>query len=101
MEAGTGTIGPEVVQHGPVHDSDVCHTCGTRVVDRDWYVLGHNGLDDTGHCVSCGAAIPGVFEGPAGTSGARRQPIQMRGRPDPQGVVPQIKAGGWSIGRWP
>jgi pyruvate formate lyase activating enzyme len=72
---------------GNVHDGDggstFCHGCGARVIERDWYVLGEYGLDDAGHCTRCGTAIPGYFDGPAGTWGARRQPVvlsQRRGR---------------------
>jgi pyruvate formate lyase activating enzyme len=69
---------------GNVHDGDggstFCHACGTRVIERDWYVLGEYALDDSGHCQRCGATIPGVFEGPAGSWGARRQPVVIRSR---------------------
>jgi pyruvate formate lyase activating enzyme len=64
---------------GNVHDGDgqstYCSSCGDRVIQRDWYRLGAYRLDDTGHCTGCGAALPGIFDGPAGGWGARRQPV--------------------------
>jgi len=76
---------------GNVHDRDggstFCRACGTRVIDRDWYVLGEYRLDDTGRCSSCGDLIPGVFEGPAGSWGARRQPVRMHRRANRRGVT--------------
>ena len=64
---------------GNVHDGDgqstYCTGCGTRVIERDWYSLGEYSLDDAGHCTSCGAALPGVFDGPAGVWGPNRQPV--------------------------
>jgi pyruvate formate lyase activating enzyme len=66
---------------GNVHDeaggSTFCHACGERLIGRDWYVLTAWNLTDDGHCRSCGAACAGVFEGPPGTWGARRQPVRL------------------------
>lgn len=67
---------------GNVHDegggSTYCHECGTKLVGRDWYRLGVWGLDDEGRCRSCGTACAGVFDGPAGDWGPRRQPVRLR-----------------------
>jgi pyruvate formate lyase activating enzyme len=67
---------------GNVHDCDgqstFCPECATRVVERDWYRLGDYRLDDTGHCVDCGARLAGVFDGPAGRWGAARRPVTLR-----------------------
>jgi pyruvate formate lyase activating enzyme len=64
---------------GNVHDGDgqstYCHGCGERVVQRDWYALGAYRLDNDGSCSTCGTRIPGVFDGPAGGWGPRRQPV--------------------------
>jgi pyruvate formate lyase activating enzyme len=60
--------------------STFCHQCGTRVIQRDWYELGEYRLDDSGHCHACGTTIPGVFDGPAGDWGRRRQPVSIRRR---------------------
>ncbi len=69
---------------GNVHDGDggstYCHGCGMRVVERDWYRLGEYRLDDRGRCTSCGTKVPGLFDGPAGDWGRRRQPVVMGGR---------------------
>jgi pyruvate formate lyase activating enzyme len=72
------------VYTGNVHDADggstYCASCGTSVIERDWYVLGRYALDDTGRCTNCGTQLPGRFDGPAGSWGARRVPVQMTGR---------------------
>ncbi len=64
---------------GNVHDragqSTSCASCGTRVIERDWYLLGEYRLDDAGRCLACGTAVPGVFDGPAGNWGPVRQRI--------------------------
>jgi len=66
---------------GNVHDvkgqSTYCHGCGEVLIERDWYVLGRWNLTDDGHCASCGTPCAGVFEGPAGTWGPRRQPVRL------------------------
>jgi pyruvate formate lyase activating enzyme len=76
---------------GNVHDgiggSTFCHSCATRVIQRDWYELGEYGLDLDGHCTTCGTKLPGVFDGPPGTWGARRQPVVLH-RQHKQGATP-------------
>ncbi len=66
---------------GNVHDSEGgstrCHACGALLIERDWYRLGHWGLDALGRCAACGTACPGVFEPAPGTWGARRVPVEM------------------------
>jgi len=66
---------------GNVHDasggSTPCHQCGQKLIGRDWYVLSEWGLTDDGRCQSCGAPCAGVFDGPPGTWGAKRQPIRL------------------------
>jgi len=66
---------------GNVHDagrqSTYCHQCGECLVERDWYVLGRWHLDGKGHCLSCGTALAGVFDGPPGNWGSRRQPVRL------------------------
>ncbi|HEY3501337.1 MAG TPA: AmmeMemoRadiSam system radical SAM enzyme [Actinocatenispora sp.] len=79
--------GLKYVYTGNVHDADGqtthCPSCGEPVVVRDWYVLGDYGLTDDGHCVHCGATVDGVYDGPPGTWGSRRQPVRLaeHGRP--------------------
>ncbi len=68
---------------GNVHDVEGgttrCQGCGEPVIVRDWYVLSDYRLDDSGRCARCGALLPGVFDGPAGDWGSRRQPVSFRG----------------------
>ena len=68
---------------GNVHDTDggstTCIGCGTLLIERDWYRLGRYHLTDDGRCRSCGTALPGRFDGPAGTWGARRLPVRIGG----------------------
>jgi pyruvate formate lyase activating enzyme len=73
---------------GNVHDrgggSTVCPSCGITLVERDWYTLSGYRITDDGHCEACGARIAGVFDGPAGTWGARRLPVRLA---DPVGAA--------------
>ena len=66
---------------GNVHDEDggstTCTGCGQRLIGRDWYVLTHWGLDETGACTECGTRLAGHFGGPPGTWGAKRQPVRL------------------------
>lgn len=66
---------------GNIHDyegeSTYCHECGERLIGRDWYVLSEWNLTDDGHCIKCGTVCSGVFDGPAGTWGAKRLPVQL------------------------
>ncbi|MDH5785615.1 MAG: AmmeMemoRadiSam system radical SAM enzyme [Chromatiales bacterium] len=66
---------------GNVHDkageSTYCHSCGQRLIGRDWYVLSEWNLDAAGNCNRCGARCAGVFEERAGEWGSRRQPVRL------------------------
>ena len=68
---------------GNVHDraggSTWCPGCRALVIERDWYRLGAYGLTDDGHCTKCGTRLPGHFDGPPGTWGARRRPVRLAG----------------------
>lgn len=64
--------------HDKVGESTYCHDCATVLIGRDWYELSDWNLTDNGHCRSCGAACAGVFDGPAGTWGAKRHPVNLR-----------------------
>lgn len=74
--------GLRYVYTGNVHDeeggSTFCPGCGKRVIGRDWYTLTAWNLTTDGCCRACGTRIPGVFNGPPGTWGARRQPVRLR-----------------------
>ncbi len=66
---------------GNVHDfageSTYCHGCGETLIGRDWYELSTWNLTDDGHCKKCGEQCAGVFDGPAGTWGSKRQPVHL------------------------
>jgi pyruvate formate lyase activating enzyme len=70
---------------GNTHDRDGqstrCPTCDALLIERDWYELGHWGLDAAGACGRCGTPIPGLFEAEPGTWGARRLPVILGGGP--------------------
>ena len=63
--------------HNEEGDSTWCHSCGNRLIGRDWYVLTEWNLTEDGKCNKCGTACAGVFEKTPGKWGARRQPIRM------------------------
>jgi pyruvate formate lyase activating enzyme len=63
--------------HDPAGGSTWCHHCGALLIERDWYRLGHWGLDVEGCCTACGTVCPGVFEAQPGRWGSRRQPVSM------------------------
>jgi pyruvate formate lyase activating enzyme len=73
--------GLRYVYTGNVHDSDGgttrCDGCGAALIVRDWYDIIAWRLTDDGHCIACGAPCAGVFEGPPGRWGQRRQPVQL------------------------
>ena len=72
------------VYTGNVHDIDggttSCPQCGAAVIERDWYEIGAYALTADGRCAACGTTIAGVFDGPAGVWGARRQRVQLSPR---------------------
>ncbi|MEK7323201.1 MAG: AmmeMemoRadiSam system radical SAM enzyme [Pseudomonadota bacterium] len=74
--------GMRYVYTGNVHyatgDSTYCHRCGEKVIGRDWYVHTAWHLSDSGHCLTCGTPLPGVFAGPPGDWGAKRRPVRLR-----------------------
>lgn len=74
--------GVQYVYTGNVHDSEggstSCPGCGEQLIERDWYQLGHWGLDEHGHCKNCGYTIAGRFEKHPGNWGARRLPVNMK-----------------------
>jgi len=66
---------------GNVDDTDgqstYCHQCGEMVIERNWYQLGAWRLTGDGRCANCDARMAGVLDGPPGTWGRRRQPVQL------------------------
>jgi pyruvate formate lyase activating enzyme len=73
--------GVQYAYTGNVHDvaggSTYCASCAHKVIDRDWYVIRAYHLTDGGQCRFCGAQCAGVFDGPCGDWGAKRQPVQI------------------------
>jgi len=71
--------GLRYVYTGNVHDaaggSSYCYHCGELLIERDWYELGHWGLDENARCKVCASQLPGVFEAQPGSWGARRLPL--------------------------
>ena len=69
------------VYTGNVHDSDggstYCHQCATLLIERDWYQLGHWGLNEHGQCRQCGTRLAGQFAAKPGNWGAQRLPINL------------------------
>lgn len=63
--------------HDPESDSTYCSDCGLKLIGRDWYELGEWNLNGEGNCKGCGARCPGVFDGPPGKWGSRRQPVRI------------------------
>ena len=57
--------------------STTCAGCGELVIGRDGYEILAWRLDDEGSCLRCGTRLPGVFDGPPGTWGARRMPVRL------------------------
>jgi pyruvate formate lyase activating enzyme len=66
---------------GNVHDIDGgttrCHGCGAPLIERDWYTLVGWHLTSDGRCLRCGTACAGVFDGEAGTWGAKRRAVRI------------------------
>jgi pyruvate formate lyase activating enzyme len=66
---------------GNVHDeeggSTSCHSCGARLVGRDWYELTLWRLTEEGRCRACGERCAGVFDGSPGHWGPRRRPVRL------------------------
>lgn len=73
--------GLRFVYTGNVHDTEggttFCPVCNTAVIRRDWYEIKAYALDNTGLCAHCGTQIPGIFDGPKGTWGRKRWPIDV------------------------
>jgi pyruvate formate lyase activating enzyme len=75
--------GLRYVYTGNVHDrgggATYCPGCGIAVIERDWYEILNNSLDDSGHCKHCGTAITGRFARFEKAFGSRRIPVHLGG----------------------
>ncbi len=54
-----------------------CPGCEAEVIVRDWHRISRYRLDDTGHCLDCGAAIPGRFGAFENAMDGRRMPVRL------------------------
>lgn len=57
--------------------STYCHVCGDRLIGRRGYVITDWHLSPDGACRTCGTPCPGVFDGPPGLWGPRRQVVRL------------------------
>lgn len=54
-----------------------CPTCGTRLIERDWYDLVAYRLTADGRCPGCRTRLPGRFGPTAGNFGRKRIPVRL------------------------
>ncbi len=58
--------------------STYCHSCGERLIGRDWYVLTDWAMTEQGTCRKCGTPCAGVFDRQPGNWGSKQVPVRMR-----------------------
>ena len=76
------SVHPGDLLHDALESLQVKGAHMARVVERDWHAIGRWHLDARGRCLDCGTALPGVFDGPPGRWGRKRQPVRL-GRAHP------------------
>jgi len=64
--------------HDPLGGTTSCHSCGSRLIMRDWYDILEYRIDDEGRCACCGESVAGRFGVCSGAFGVRRIPLDMR-----------------------
>ena len=64
--------------HDPAGASTYCSRCNRRLIERDWYELGVWNLDESAACANCGTVCDGVFDGPPGDWGRKRQAVRLK-----------------------
>ena len=73
--------GLQHVYTGNVHHADGdatdCPCCGTRLIVRDWYAIGHYALTPQGRCPGCDTPVAGRWSTQAGQFGRRRIPVRL------------------------
>lgn len=73
--------GLKFVYTGNVHDraggTTSCPSCGSKLIERDWYDIRAYRLTSDGRCPDCGARIPGRFSATGGHFGPRRIPVRI------------------------
>jgi pyruvate formate lyase activating enzyme len=63
--------------HDEQGDATLCHQCGSKVIQRDWYELTGWDLDEKGRCKRCGTRCAGRVDTTPGGWGRRRQPVRL------------------------
>lgn len=75
------SAGVHHVYGGNIHNADsdttYCTSCGTALIERDWYEINGWSLNDDGACNTCGTPCAGVFDGAQGDWGRKRQPVRL------------------------
>ena len=75
--------GLKYVYTGNVHDPGgevtSCESCGTALIERDWYELLAYRVDAEGKCPTCAHPLHGRFDAKAGSFGRRRFRIAVGG----------------------
>ncbi len=61
----------------PAGDSTSCRSCGSLIIERDWYRIDAYRLTDDGRCPECGERCPGRFDEPVGDWGRRRARVRF------------------------
>ncbi len=64
--------------HDKEADSTYCPSCKNLVIGRDWYELSEWHLTHEGFCLHCNTPMAGVFRGPPGTWGRKRQRVWLQ-----------------------
>lgn len=64
--------------HDKEADSTYCPSCKEPVIGRDWYELSEWKLTDKGECQHCSTPLAGVFDGPPGSWGRKRQRVWLQ-----------------------
>lgn len=71
--------GLKFVYTGNVHDAEggttTCANCGDALITRDWHRILLYRVSPDGHCLNCGAPLPGCFEKFSGQFGNQRAPV--------------------------
>lgn len=71
--------GLHYVYTGNVHDKEgdctLCHHCGEKLIQRDWYQILDWNLAPGGRCPKCATPVAGVFEDQPGQWGRQRKRV--------------------------
>ncbi|MEI7750973.1 MAG: AmmeMemoRadiSam system radical SAM enzyme [Candidatus Omnitrophota bacterium] len=62
----------------PEGETTFCHSCGKKLIGRNWYELTEWNLKENGSCKFCGTMCAGVFEPSPGNWGSKRFPVRLK-----------------------